>query len=619
MDIEARKRLSGWMRSSNAFLAAVAILLCLLVLSYALHKRFDHDEFEHVHSAWYVANGYAPYADFFQVHHPLWWYLVAPVLLVLGYSAHTVIALRVVMFGLTVAIAATTYLIARRVTESTNSALLSVVLLLSMVMFLSKSLEIRPDVPQVLLGLISVYFLLSYLQTGRRQDVILAGLTASLSFLFLQKTVFLLIAYAIVLSFALLRRKISFRSAFLFAISFSLPVLFFLGYLLLSGAMSEYLVSNWLLHATHIEPYSPLRHVWRSFTSENALFWLLVPVSTGYVLLNRKTHSRLKTTAFLGAALLLSVWLLKRPHRQNFLLSIPLLCIPMAHFLESVAARFRRRGVCIGVLVLLILVQPLASLVPELRSSRNRDKQLERVDYVFNNTTESDLVYDGNIRFNLFRLDLHYFWFSVEDKYPAQAYSRVSKDKYGDYNICDLIKSKHPLFISDYELDITTCGLRALYDPTAYEGIYVLRQAEGVEQTVWRDFGGVAALVGYDIQIADEGQERRMKVSLRWRALATSDVDYTVFVHLLGPEQTMLAQLDEVIQLKGRTTSNWEAGQEGIGEYELSMPTVLPKDGYSVVVGVYYWQTGERLPVWDERGERLSDDTVSLQTVTMHD
>jgi hypothetical protein len=29
-------------------------------------------------------------------------------------------------------------------------------------------------------------------------------------------------------------------------------------------------------------------------------------------------------------------------------------------------------------------------------------------------------------------------------------------------------------------------------------------------------------------------------------------------------------------------------------------------------VGVYYWQTGERLPVWDEYGQRVADDAILL-------
>lgn len=65
------------------------ILLSFLALSYSMHRAFDHDEFAHIHSAWYVANGYTPYTDFFHNHHPLLWYCIAPFRLILGNSIQT--------------------------------------------------------------------------------------------------------------------------------------------------------------------------------------------------------------------------------------------------------------------------------------------------------------------------------------------------------------------------------------------------------------------------------------------------------------------------------------------------------------------------------------------------
>jgi hypothetical protein len=615
--IEARKRLRGC--TPNAFIGATVLLLCLLVLTYGVHRQFDHDEFEHIHAAWYVAKGYTPYIDFFQNHHPLIWYCLAPLLLLLGYSTQTLVVLRLATFGLTMGIGFATFLIARRATSSTTAGLLSVLILLSVVMFLEKGVEIRPDVPQVLLGLASVYLLLRYLRSGRNRDVILAGLAASFSFLFLQKTVFLLIAYGIALCAGLLKSRTWFRSSLLFAVSFSLPVLLFLGCLRLWGATDEYLLSNWLVHASHLRPFSPLTNIYVSFATQNALFWILIPISVGYVLLNRKTSDDLRTAAYLGTALLLSVWLLKRPHRQNFLFSIPLLCIPLAYLLEKVAAKFRRRGIVLGVLVVLILIQPTMSFAPELLASRERHLQLEKVDYVYANTTASDVVYDGAVRFNLFRRDLHYFWLPVGDKYPAEALKRLGEERHGDYNLCRLLKSKRPRFISDYRLDRTACGLGSLYDETPYKDLYMLRDLEGVKYPLWRDVGGVAALVGYGVQWVSADTGYSTKVTLHWLALARADVDYTVFVHLMGPGDTILAQMDTLLQLDERTTSKWKVRQQGTAQYLLATPSDLPAEPYSVVVGLYHWQTGERLPVWDESGERLADDTIVLDRVTLTD
>jgi hypothetical protein len=152
--------------------------------------------------------------------------------------------------------------------------------------------------------------------------------------------------------------------------------------------------------------------------------------------------------------------------------------------------------------------------------------------------------------------------------------------------------------------------VRALYDETKYDGLYMLRELEGIEHPLWRDFGGVAALVGYDIEKVSGNGEHRVRVSLRWRALARTDRDYTAFIHVVGPDDTIFGQVDTLLYLEQRSTSTWKAGTQGVGEYELSLPAEALTKGYTVIVGLYYWETGERLPVLDEYGNRLSNDAA---------
>ena len=608
-----QERLSRWMPSSNGFLCVVVILLSFLALSYSVHRWFDHDEFEHIHSAWYVANGYTPYADFFENHHPLLWYCLAPVLLVLGYSTQTVVVLRLAMFGLTMGIAFLTFLIARRVTSSTTASLLSVLLLLSMVMFVEKSIEIRPDVPQVLLGLVSVYFLVCFLQTTEVKHLVLAGLTASFSFLFLQKTAFLFAAYGAILCYELLRRRIPGKSALWFLVSLLMPTLLFLGYLVTSGSFTDYVLTNWVVNMYWLQTFSPFRYLSPSFLTQNALFWLLSPVSVAFILLNRKTNSALKATAFLGVALLFSVLLVKLPLRQYYIFAVPLLCIAIGYLLERVVARFRLRGLYTALLLVVVLIQPVSFLVPRSVKSGLRDQQLSKVEFVIDNTTDSDLVYDGNIQFNLYRRDLHYFWFSVGEGKGLDTYTSLTDSKYGDYDGCQLIESKRPRFISDYDLDLPACGLRALYDKTRYDGLYMLRESEGIEHPLWRDFGGVAALLGYGVEEVGGPNEHRLEISLWWQAQTKMDRDYTVFIHVLDQDGGIWAQQDTLLTLGDQVSSTLAKAERGKQEYDLALPGGAVDEGYVISVGVYYWETGERLPVWDEFGQRVADDAIRLQ------
>jgi hypothetical protein len=110
-------------------------------------------------------------------------------------------------------------------------------------------------------------------------------------------------------------------------------------------------------------------------------------------------------------------------------------------------------------------------------------------------------------------------------------------------------------------------------------------------------------LRGYDV--SQTGQD--LTVTLYWRALAPMPVDYTIFVHLLGPDGQLAAQHDggpwwEV----SIPTSTWQPGEELRDRHGLSLPPDLPSGTYRLQVGVYYWQTLERLPVI-ENGAPVND------------
>ena len=57
---------------------ALASVFLALTFALSMFRFFDADEMEHVHSTWHVLHGAVPYVDFFQHHHPLLWYVLAP-------------------------------------------------------------------------------------------------------------------------------------------------------------------------------------------------------------------------------------------------------------------------------------------------------------------------------------------------------------------------------------------------------------------------------------------------------------------------------------------------------------------------------------------------------------
>lgn len=85
-------------------------------------------------------------------------------------------------------------------------------------------------------------------------------------------------------------------------------------------------------------------------------------------------------------------------------------------------------------------------------------------------------------------------------------------------------------------------------------------------------------------------------VALEWESIAAVEQDYRVFVHLLDSNGAKLAQRDGQPVLWQRPTSGWQPGERIVDRYGLLLPGDLPAGEYTVVVGLYEPETGNRQP-----------------------
>jgi hypothetical protein len=117
-------------------------------------------------------------------------------------------------------------------------------------------------------------------------------------------------------------------------------------------------------------------------------------------------------------------------------------------------------------------------------------------------------------------------------------------------------------------------------------------------------FGGLFELAGYDL-VPDKLQAGdQVELWLSWSRVADSgrgaafpERDYTVFVHLLDAAGMRVAQGDGVPGYLGvLPTTLWRPGVPVLDEHAVELPDDLPSGWYSLVIGWYDYQTGQRLP-----------------------
>jgi hypothetical protein len=131
--------------------------------------------------------------------------------------------------------------------------------------------------------------------------------------------------------------------------------------------------------------------------------------------------------------------------------------------------------------------------------------------------------------------------------------------------------------------------------------------------TVDASFDGKLNLAGYDLDC------RQSPIScdlvLHWQALETMVLPYTVFVHLVDPDGKIVAQADGPPGDPFFPTSTWLPGDGVLDSRQLGPEEQLPSGEYTVLVGVYYQPTADRLPV-TMSGE-LVGDALPLTTLSV--
>lgn len=122
-------------------------------------------------------------------------------------------------------------------------------------------------------------------------------------------------------------------------------------------------------------------------------------------------------------------------------------------------------------------------------------------------------------------------------------------------------------------------------------------QISAIPHRLEADFGGVMRLLGYGLEAGAVEPGGKLGVTLYWEALAPADRDYTVFVHLLGEGELLVAQRDTFPGVGLLSTTWLTPGFRWADRYVLQVPsTAYAPDLARIEVGLYDATTGTRLP-----------------------
>jgi hypothetical protein len=450
--------------SIDIFLLIIALLLTCYSILIMLHVRINPDEIEHLHSAWYIKNGYLPFKDFFQHHNPFLWYLLVPLPGLSSENPEVIIQARGLMTIFLLATAVMASVCAKKIGGERTHALLAYVIMYSVLFFVVKSIEVRPDGLSSLLVVVSFYFFLAATK-GDTKNLVLTGVFVAAAFLVSQKAVFVYGFYAVYFALAMLRNKMKIGSFCIFMALLFSPLLVSVAYGYFTGCLREYLFCAYVLNILKKGVTSSYIDLLPTF-KDNWFFWLVSAATLGYSMIKFKDHPKLALSSLLGLIVFIGAFSASF-HLQYYLSAVPFLAVASSVFILNLVKQNRWRGVLITVIVCMYIYLPVTKT--KHFADNVNGARIAKIEYFTELTSDKDCVYDERREFNIFRRDAHYLWYhaSLRKQYIA------ASGNYTSFNRCQIIRNTRPAVVDGEAYRFSKCEVYNEYEQSQYEEFYL--------------------------------------------------------------------------------------------------------------------------------------------------
>lgn len=319
-----------------------------------LHTRwFDPDEFQHLHAAWYVSQGFLPFRDFFEHHMPLIYLVIAPLYSFFDVGSNSddavaflFVARRCMWLFMGVAFALVAILGATW--RDARVGMVGMLFLANTLMFLEKTVEIRPDPLALMFWLACLLGTLHAVRSrttdgGARWWFFASGALLAAGILTTQKLLFALPGFGLAMLWHLLdprssgtlRRRLEMAGWQL--IGFTVPMALMLGFFALSGALREFIQYNLLLNVDWSEVrFSPAGYLKQLVVQNPELVALGVVGTMWTIVCMFRRHAFLRGDYIIALPLVgfvAGLFIIPVPYRQYYVTFLPLFALMAARTL----------------------------------------------------------------------------------------------------------------------------------------------------------------------------------------------------------------------------------------------------------------------------------------------
>jgi len=332
-----------------------------LLLAWEIPNRgIDPDELEHLHAACSVWRGDVPYRDFFEHHGPGLYYLIWPLFRACGPELSVLWCGRTLMWVCSLATVLLTGRMAARWGGGSFAGLLAMGLLSWSTVFQSKGIELRPDVPAMLLLMVAVSQFTYATGGGSWRRFLVVGVLGGLAMLFTQKSV---VPVAGIVAAACLARLVTrdpetesagtVVARVIVPLAGGIAAVWGIASILfgLAGAVSEFWYSTW--YQLWIWPIRSSRWDYlRPTLAGDLTIWVAATIEIVVTLREWRRsdtwQAQRGAVAMIAAVCMASLAIVKATYPQFYLLWMPFLAALAARRIVTIRACLAERGRVLG-------------------------------------------------------------------------------------------------------------------------------------------------------------------------------------------------------------------------------------------------------------------------------
>ncbi len=410
----------------------------LIIYKAAVDYGFVWDQTEHLHAAYLVSIGQVPYKDFFEHHHPLLWYLLAPVVQWFYPSIKVVYFARFLAVGLMACCLWLLFTITDKFLFNRKTALLSMLCLLCFPKVLTDSMNLRPDTFMLLTVLGGLYYFFDFLQNGHLRKLIGSFLLWIISFLFLQKAIIIGVGFCAAILWLLHQKRLSWRDFLIAAGVACLPLVGFATWLTYHHIWNEYLWYNWTLNHLMTKYYSGYTEIYPWI---QGILWLEAAAAF-YIYKHadgRMTDVQKVWLYCTFSSFVLTVLFMPHPH---YLLLIVFLLAPFVGYFVKYIVTYPIKYL----VLVLCLVGNFIYMYPDYMDKRDFKIYMRTIQYFADHLPQNaEFVGQTHEIFNIYYPNAHYYWFGFREVAMLDV---LFNPALKDFNIMRLIEQKKPQYLA---------------------------------------------------------------------------------------------------------------------------------------------------------------------------